>query len=208
MRSAGLVMPIGLRVVQHDAVVHAFQTHGLQRVQFHDDLLGVLDEYRGISNGGGGNDGAVLVDRKCFHDGDVDVRHDPVIDILSGLRQMHVHVIAGAVVDSGAEGFVCHVGHAVAEHAGFCELGVDLRTERGAGIDVDLQCLAVSAALCQCVGDGLGVAGGGEAADAQHHVVFDHGGGVFRAHDQIISSVTSESFFDFCIHLHDDSSYQ
>jgi hypothetical protein len=153
-------------------VVDALDGEGDPVVNLEDDLPGLLGEDDGVANGGGGDEVALWGDSGDLDDGEVDGVEGAGAELLDGLAEVLVdeHDVAG--VDPAAECGVDLEGEAAGEDAGLGEELVGIVAERGAADEGDFE-RGGGGAAGELVEDLLGVAGAGEAADADGHSILD-----------------------------------
>ncbi len=170
-------------------VVHALHGRGLLRVDLDDDLVGHVQPGLVVAHGGGRDQPAVLGHADDLDDRQVDLAVEAEPGVLGDMGQVDVHVFHLAGVDAAAQVRIRHVGQAQLHAAGAGQHAVQLRGRGGAGEHVDLE-VAARGVLGfhqpgERTGDGLGVAGAGEAAHGHRHPRLHQGGGLLGRHQEV-----------------------
>lgn len=76
----------------------------------------------------------VLGDGECLYEGDIRLSYISGCDKFRTAAEVHVDIADFTVVDSLAQGRIGLIRNALCDGAGFRQLGVNLRSHRGAGV--------------------------------------------------------------------------
>lgn len=171
-------------------VVHALETGVLQRVDFQNDLVGLVQPGVVVADRRRGNQPAVRQDARDLDHRHIEVAQKAEPGQLRHMRQVDVGVLHLPGVDLLAHHRVGLVGQAHLDAIDLGQRAVELGRGRGAGPQADAEGLArgVQAlnAPRQRLGHGLGVARAGKAAHADIGARGNQLGGRFGRHDFVV----------------------
>ena len=108
---------------------------------------------------------------------------------------MHVDVVNISGIDGLAQSGIRLVRKASGYSARFRQLGVNLRSHRGAGVKLNFNLTPVLDLLREGMRHDFRIAGIGEAADADGHAICNQARGIVRAHNQGQRSFAAQPSF-------------
>ena len=168
-------------------VVHAFEAGVLQRVDFQDDLVGLVEPGLVVADRRRRNQAAIGQDANDLNHRHIELAQKAEPDKLRHVGQVHVGVLHVAGVDLAAAGRVGLVGQAHVDAVDLGQRAVEFGRGRGTRPQADAKFFAGGMQLFDAPGQRLrhrlGVARAGKAAHADMGTRRNQGGGGIGRHD-------------------------
>ena len=137
----------------------------------------------------------VLGDGECLYEGDIRLSYMSGCDKFRTAAEVHVDIADFTVVDSLAQGRIGLIRNALCDGAGFRQLGVNLRSHRGAGVKRNFNLTPILDLLRERMRHDLWITGIGKATDADGHAICNQARGIVRAHNQGQRSFAAQPSF-------------